>query len=203
MFVMPWDNLSKRVSCIHRLPAGLKLAATLLCVMFLSLQPARFGPAYAWYGAGLCLLVALAGISFKGLLRRLLWLEPMALGVAGLAFLQPSGAEVFVVLLTKSTLCLATLIVLSATTSFSDTLHVLTRLRMPRMLVTTVALMYRYLFVLVQELERMRRARASRTFAPRRKYSWMISASVVGQLFLRSSERAERIYAAMCSRGWK
>ena len=48
----------------------------------------------------------------------------------------------------------------------------------------------------------MRRAGASRTFTPRRAWAWHAGASVV-QLFIRSSERAERIYAAMCARGWR
>jgi energy-coupling factor transporter transmembrane protein EcfT len=28
-------------------------------------------------------------------------------------------------------------------------------------------------------------------------------AEVIGRLFVRASERAERIYLAMCARGWK
>jgi energy-coupling factor transporter transmembrane protein EcfT len=49
----------------------------------------------------------------------------------------------------------------------------------------------------------MRRARASRTFTLRRRFQWHTLATVVGQLFVRASERAERIYDAMCARGWK
>ena len=71
------------------------------------------------------------------------------------------------------------------------------------MLITTIALMHRYLFVLVDESERMRRARASRTFTRGRRFHWHTLATVVGQLFIRASERAERIYDAMCARGWK
>jgi len=63
--------------------------------------------------------------------------------------------------------------------------------------------MYRYLFVLVDEAQRMKRARASRTFTVRRGRSWRTLATVVSQLFIRASERAERIYGAMCARGWK
>ena len=63
--------------------------------------------------------------------------------------------------------------------------------------------MHRYLFVLVEEAERMRRARASRTFKPRRGARWHAMSTVVGQFFVRASERAERIYDAMCARGWK
>jgi cobalt/nickel transport system permease protein len=49
----------------------------------------------------------------------------------------------------------------------------------------------------------MRCARASRTFQRRRRLHWQMLGTVVGQLFVRASERAERIYAAMCARGWK
>jgi energy-coupling factor transporter transmembrane protein EcfT len=43
----------------------------------------------------------------------------------------------------------------------------------------------------------------SRTFTRRRRVRWQTLATVVGQLFVRASERAERIYDAMCARGWK
>ncbi len=95
------------------------------------------------------------------------------------------------------------MVLLANTTPFADVLRVLTAARLPSLLVTTVSLMYRYLFVLVDEAARMRRARASRTFTARRGLAWSAAATVVSQLFVRSSERAERIYAAMCARGWQ
>jgi cobalt/nickel transport system permease protein len=94
-----------------------------------------------------------------------------------------------------------TVILVSNTTPFSEVLRVLRRVRIPALLITTIALMHRYLFVLAEEAERMRRARASRTFTARRRWQWPLLASVAGQLFVRASERAERIYAAMCARG--
>jgi cobalt/nickel transport system permease protein len=80
---------------------------------------------------------------------------------------------------------------------------VLRRFRMPAILITTIALMYRYLYVLIDESSRMRRARASRTFTKSRSRAWHDLANLVGQLFLRTADRADRIYAAMCSRGWQ
>jgi cobalt/nickel transport system permease protein len=77
------------------------------------------------------------------------------------------------------------------------------RLGVPRLLVTILALLYRYLFVLIDEAERLNRARASRTFSSNRRKKWHMLASLIGQLFVRSTERAERIYAAMTARGWK
>jgi cobalt/nickel transport system permease protein len=57
--------------------------------------------------------------------------------------------------------------------------------------------------VLADEAERMHRARASRTFDQRRWHGWKSLALLISQLFIRSTERAERIYAAMLARGWK
>jgi cobalt/nickel transport system permease protein len=100
-------------------------------------------------------------------------------------------------------LCLLTVILVSNTTPFSKILRVLASLRVPGLLITTIALMHRYLFVLVDEAERMRRARLSRSFIAGRRFHWRTLATVVGLLFVRASERAERIYDAMCARGWK
>lgn len=95
------------------------------------------------------------------------------------------------------------MVLVSNTTAFSEMLGVLRRVRVPSLLITTLALMHRYLFVLVDETGRMQRARASRTFARGHRARWQTLATVLSQLFVRASERAERIYAAMCARGWK
>jgi cobalt/nickel transport system permease protein len=117
--------------------------------------------------------------------------------------LQPAARGGWVVVAAKSTICLLTIILVSNTTPFSQILRVLKAVRVPGLLITTLALMHRYLFVLVEEAERMRRARASRTFTRSRWLTWKSLATVVGQLFVRSTERAERIFDAMCARGWK
>ena len=82
-------------------------------------------------------------------------------------------------------------------------LEALRKVRVPSLLITVLALMYRYLFVLADEAERLRRARRSRTFVGPRRWEWQSLSTVMAQLFIRSLERAERVYAAMCSRGWK
>ena len=104
----------------------------------------------------------------------------------------------------RSTVCLAALVLLAATTPFSEIIRVLRSCRVPALLLTTLTLMDRYLFVLVEETARMGRARASRTFVQRSRFAtWGLLANTLGQLFVRSVERAGRIYAAMCARGWE
>lgn len=159
-----------------------------------------------WFLAVTALLVLVAVLSHLSLLflfKRLLLLSPFVLGVAAVNAFQPAARESWLVVAMKSALCLLTVILVSNTTPFNETLRVLKRACVPGLLITTIGLMHRYLFVLVEEAERMRRARLSRTFTPGRPFRWRSLATVVGQLFVRASERAERIYDAMCARGWR
>jgi cobalt/nickel transport system permease protein len=197
------DRYSRLDSPIHRLPAPGKLLVAIALILTLVLAPLHAYLLFAGIGILLLLIALLTGIPKLFLLRRLVLLEPFVLGVAILALFQPHGLPVFIALVIKSTLCLLAMILLSNTTPFSELLHILKTLRVPSLLITTLALMYRYLFVLLDESDRMKRARLSRTFSPRRPHAWRWAATVAAQLFVRASERAERIYAAMCARGWR
>lgn len=190
-------------SLIHRLPAALKLGTALVIVVGTVLMPVHVAGWFWGVASVLGAVVLLSGISRLFLLKRLLLLSPFILGVALVNAWQPSGREPWLVLALKSILCLLTVTLVSNTTPFSRILRVLKAVRVPALLITTIALMHRYLFVLSGEAERMRRARLSRTFETGKKFQWQALATVLGQLFIRASERAERIYDAMCARGWK
>lgn len=201
------ESYQPRPSPVHRLPARVKLLGTLAFVLIVVGLP-RSHPATPMLFAGAALtMLALAFLSQVPpafLLRRLLLLEPFVLGVAALSFWQTGGAAVFWHTVARSTLCLSGAILLAATTPFSGIIRVLRSWHVPALLLTTLALMDRYLFVLVEETARMTRARSSRTFAPRSRWAvWNSLGDLLGQLFVRSVERAGRIYAAMCARGWK
>jgi cobalt/nickel transport system permease protein len=203
MHTHPLDPYSRVDSPLHRLPAAAKLAGAVAVILFIATLPARLA-VWLWFPAGLLLAVALLSrIPPRRLLYRLLCLEPLVAGVAILAALGPGGWRAMLLLLTRCTLCLLTMLLLSGTTPFHELLRLLQRLRLPGLLVTTLALMYRYAFLLVDQSQRMRRARQSRTFTAGRWFNWRVLASVLGQLFVRSADRAERIYWAMCARGWR
>jgi cobalt/nickel transport system permease protein len=198
------DRYSRLDSPIHRLPTALKVILALTVVIAALLIPrSRALPSLSIISGALILIAALTRIPPLFLFRRLIFLEPFVLGVAILALFQPNGLHVFLYLLLRSTLCLFTMILLANTTPFADLLRLLHSAKVPGLLITTLALMYRYLFVLVDETERMKRARQSRTFTKRRWSTWRTLATVLSPLFVRASERAERIYLAMCARGFK
>lgn len=197
------DPYHPGASPIHRLAPTVKLALAVAFVLTVVALPRAAWPAHAFLGVGLLAAALASRVPLSRLGRRLLAVEPFALGVALLALLQPDGLHVFLSILAKSTLSLAAVVLLGATTPFSQVLRALSRFRVPPLLVTALALLYRYLFVLVEEMGRMQRARRSRTFSRSRWLTWRSSATVIGHLFLRTVTRAERIYAAMCARGWR
>lgn len=187
---------------LQRAPAGAKL---LTLVAFLAII-ALLRPSPALYGTAALVLAAATVISrvpVPFLLRKLLFLEPFVLGVALMTLFQPDGGARFLVTITRSTLCLYGSLLVASTTPFSGLLDALRAARLPGILVLTIALTYRYLFVLVDEALRMRRARAARSLRGGRLPEWRALSSVVAHLFLRVSERAERLHAAMSARGWQ
>ena len=76
------------------------------------------------------------------------------------------------------------------------------KLGAPVILVDLLALTYRYLFVLVGEAMRLRRAAAARGYRPRWLGQAILIGRLAGQLFVRSHARAERVYGAMVLRGY-
>jgi cobalt/nickel transport system permease protein len=119
--------------------------------------------------------------------------------------------ERFISILIKSWLSVQVAIVLAITTHFTSLLWAMQSLHVPRLLITIISFMYRYLFVLADEVYRMARARQSRSAVPNKSDKkknnpvWQASVTgwMVGQLFLRSYERSERVYNAMASRGYR
>ena len=183
--------------------AAVKLAAALAFVVTVVLLPRGAWVAHGVAATALLTVALCSRVPVGGWLRRLLWLELFAASVAALALFQPGGLTVFLAMLAKSTLCIAGMLLLSSITPFHESLKVLRRWGVPGLLVTTLALAQRYLFVLADEAQRMRRARQSRTLSPRRTQWWSLLSGIIAHLFLRATARAERIHAAMCARGWK
>jgi cobalt/nickel transport system permease protein len=102
----------------------------------------------------------------------------------------------------KTWLAVLPVILLTSTTSISDLLKGLEKLKMPAIMVMLMGFMYRYLFVIGDETERLSLARNSRSFGGGVRLHVRTLGYMAGALFLRSYERGERIYGAMLSRGF-
>lgn len=180
-----------------------RLAAAALFITAIAFVPHGAWLRFLGGAVVLASCAVVAGISLRRLIRPFLYLESFAFGIAVLSLFQPDGLSIFLSVLAKSSLCAFCVVLFAATTSFSGMLSTLTRLRVSSLLVITLALAYRYAFLLSEESERLQRARRSRTFAPSRFELWNLLARDISQLLIKASRRGKRIYDAMCARGWK
>ena len=115
-----------------------------------------------------------------------------------------SGLVLAAVLTIKCNAILLALIALLATMPLVTLGQAMNRLRVPARFVNLFLLSYRYVFVLEQEYARLMRSIKIRGFVPRTSlHTYKTYAYVVGMLFVRASDRAERVYAAMRCRGFK
>jgi cobalt/nickel transport system permease protein len=92
-------------------------------------------------------------------------------------------------------------LILISLTGFNAVCMALEKLGVPRPFVIQLLFLYRYLFVLIDEASRMVRARSLRSFGSS-GMDFKIFASLIGQLLLRTLDRAQRIHLAMCCRGF-
>lgn len=87
------------------------------------------------------------------------------------------------------------------TTPFPSLLQALRWLRVPAILVDTLALMYRYAFLLHEEFVRMRVSSQSRGGWCRYGRSIRTLGRIAAQIFIRTFDRSERVAEAMLARG--
>ncbi len=221
------DKYSDLDSFIHRLDPRTRTLSTLAFILAVMVTPPTAGEAFALYIVLLAGLTILAQLPPLYVLKRSSVVLPFVLMVAVfIPFMghgemagsynvwvwrvsfNHEGLLVLWNMLVKSWLSALALILLSSTTRFSDLLKGLERLGVPRVMVMILSFMYRYIFVLADEVMRMRRARDSRGGLGTRLWGReqlrqiRTVGNMIGTLFIRSYERAERVYGAMVARGF-
>lgn len=114
------------------------------------------------------------------------------------------GVELSLQITMKSNSIFLLLIALIATMPFATLGHSLHQLGLPDKLVFLLLMSYRYVFVMEQEYHRLLRAAKIRGFQPAtNRHTYRTYAYVVGMMFVRAADRAERVYQAMRCRGFR
>ncbi len=180
---------------------GSVVAAGVAFICLAAWLPHGFWTAYAGMAVFLFGVVVGAGLPLRRFAAGVLRAAPFALAVASLWLFQKGGVTAFASLLAKAGLCVGAVNAVAMLVPFGELLALLRRWGVPVALVTTLALLERYRVVLLNELQRLVRARASRTFTAR--HGWRARSELVARLFVRSVERSERVHAAMQARGWE
>lgn len=116
-------------------------------------------------------------------------------------FAISGGAVSMLTLMMKGVFCLTASFLLIATTTIEEICFALRQLGLPKMLTSLLMLTYRYIGLLLSEAATMTDAYHLR--APKQKgIRFSAWGSFLGQLILRSIDKAESVYAAMTLRGF-
>ena len=222
-----FDRYHDTESFIHRLDPRAKVLVTVAFILSNALLPDGAWTAFAVSWLFMLFVNILSNLGFLFTFKRSFIALPFALVAVTVLFSIPGralstfhflfwdltitdmGLLRFVSILVRSWLSVQMAIMLVATARFPDIIHALEHLRVPSILTTIIAFLYRYLFVLADEVFRLLRARESRSAASTGSRSggsvaWRaeVAGNMAGQLFLRSYERSDRVYNAMLARGY-
>lgn len=207
------DDLSAKETSIHRLHPVIKLLTTVVYLTvvisferyeIIGLLPFVFYPV---------LTFVLGELPFAPVLKRILLVQPFIIGIGILnplfdkntvilgGIAMSRGWITFLSIFIKCGLTVTASILLIATTGMDKLAVALRRLKVPKIFVLQLLLTYRYISVLIEEVSRMMTAYSLR--APGQKgihrSAW---GSFIGQLMLRTLDRAEAVYNSMSLRGF-
>jgi len=192
------DKYSSLSSPVHKIDTKIKLVSFLTIAIFVSL----FGVSSKVLILLLTFLIfisQLAKIPILFLLSRIFVIFPFVFLIS-VSYLinKQSFSDVLNVVL-KSYAIILSLLILIQTTKFSDLLDTLKSFKFPKFLVLLLSFIYRYFFVLTDEVEKMSFAVKLRQ---QEKLSIKTLINLFGFLLIRSYNRAEKINKAMILRGW-
>jgi len=190
-------------SPVHRLDPRAKVVGLLGVTLVAVSTPLLAWPAWVACGVALAAVAAVARVPAREVWRRARLVLPLVLLVAAFApLLGGRGWQVAVAVAAKATIGTVSAVLLNATTPFPAVLRALEALRVPRTLVLIGGLTYRYLFVVVGEVRRLRAALVARAYRPRTALQAGPVGRAASALFLRTHARGERIHLAMLARGF-
>lgn len=126
-----------------------------------------------------------------------------AVAVAGPFRVTDRGLTLFASALGRGASAVVAGVVLVSTTPFPELVTALRELRLPRAVTSSLALAYRFLVVLGEDVSRMRRAAEVRNGGRGRVGRRDLAVGMAAAAFARSYDRSERVFRAMRVRGYR
>jgi cobalt/nickel transport system permease protein len=208
------ENLSAGKTMIHRLHPLVKIISAFVFIVtvasFGRYEFQRLVP-YVFYPF---VMMAFAELPYKVLLTRVAIALPFCLfaGISNVIFERETaftiggiavsyGVVSLATILLKMYLCVMAVLILIATTPFTELTAQLRRMRMPMIFVMVFETTFRYISVLLEEVHSMIIAYKLRS-GVKKAIDMKHMGTFVGQLVLRGFDRAERVHMAMRCRGY-
>lgn len=208
------ERTAHRQSPLHRLDARAKLITTVVfLVTMLSIPLSRLSEILLCFIFPL-VTASMGGLNYSRIFRRSLIVLPFVIFIGGFNLFydrEPAfrigsltvtdGWVHFISIILRGLLSVQALIVLVDSTGYYNLCRSMQRLGVPSVFTTQLLFVYRYTYVLLEEALVLSRARDARSFG-RRSYPLKVWGTLIGQLLVRTFERAGRIHCAMLARGF-
>ncbi len=199
------DRWSRGASALHRRDPRVKIAAVLVFLVVLATAHREL----AWLGAALfavlCVATRQARLPLGGALARAGVVLPFTAVFAGVSWLAGDPAR-GAALVMKSYLSALAVLLLVSTTPLPLLLRGFEMTGAPRFLLMVAQFLYRYLFVVSEEAQHMRKAALARGATlgglAGNAARFRAAAGALAVLFARSYARAEEIHRAMLARSF-
>jgi cobalt/nickel transport system permease protein len=199
------DRWSRGASPLHRRDPRVKIVAVLVFLLVLATAHREL----AWLGAALfavlCVAARLARLPLPGALARAGVVLPFTAVFAAVSWLAGDPAR-GATLVMKSYLSALAVLLLVSTTPLPVLLRGFEMTGAPRFLLMVAQFLYRYLFVISEEAQHMRKAALARGATAGglagNAARFRAAAGALAVLFARSYARAEEIHRAMLARGF-
>jgi cobalt/nickel transport system permease protein len=198
------DRWSRGASALHRRDPRVKIAAVLVFLVVLATAHREL----AWLGAALfavlCVAARQARLPLAGALARAAAVLPFTAVFAGVSWLAGDPAR-GAALVMKSYLSALAVLLLVSTTPLPLLLRGFEMTGAPRFLLMVAQFLYRYLFVVSEEAQHMRKAalaRGATVGGLGNAARFRAAAGALAVLFARSYARAGEIHRAMLARGF-
>lgn len=198
----------------YTIPALAVLIVTLTFIITVLSVPLETPQILIWFAIFPIIQSEISGIGFSNVFIKSLWVLPIIIAIGifnpildreivySVGNVQISqGWLSFISITLRGLLTVQAVILLTLTSGFYDMCNALRKLGCPKILVTQIQFTYRYILVILEEASNMERAIKSRGFG-RKSYPLTLWGRIIGQLLIRSYERAIRIHNAMLSRGF-
>lgn len=215
------DRFAGLESPVHRIDSRLKLIAALLFILIVVLTADGSFFSFGIHFALISVVLFISGISPSYIFKRSLTILPFVAAVSVFVpFITPgviiwntnilgtvvsitdAGIEKFFSLCLKAYISFFASAILVSTTRFGDLMWAAGKIGLPSKLVIVISFMYRYLFLLIDEASHMLLARDLRSSGAGKSTVLKASGGIIGALFVRSFEHAEKLYYAMLLRGY-
>jgi cobalt/nickel transport system permease protein len=213
------DKFAYQDSPVHRLEGRVKLLVVIVFTALVISVPRHSVSILACYAVGPFAMLVIGGIPIRFALKHIVIVSPFVLVLAASSVLYGKAPVVvefgpftihttigwlrFFSILAKFVVTMLALIALVSTTRFAELLRGLEKLHVPKLLVVQLGFLYRYIFVLIDSVHHILRARAGRKLRYLGARAELKTAgSMVGSLLIRSINTAERVSMAMQARGF-